>query len=215
MMKHGMLRTLTLGATALALAVSAAPAQARSHHDDDYYWRDRYHRDYRPNYDRRGYGHGRGYYGGVVVAPAPVVVTQPYYPAQNAQRIVCRDNYNPLPTVIGGVAGGAIGSGIGRGSGRTAAIISGALIGGMVGNYYTSYDRNCTYQTFEATPVGQPVYWQAPQGNYDYTVTPTRDYNTNGRYCREYQAVGTVGGHREETYGTACRQPDGSWQVVN
>lgn len=35
-----------------------------------------------------------------------------------------------------------------------------------------------------------------------------------GRYCREYQTTGTVGGKVEPLYGTACLQPDGSWQLA-
>jgi surface antigen len=27
--------------------------------------------------------------------------------------------------------------------------------------------------------------------------------------------VVTVGGRAEQAYGTACRQPDGSWQIVS
>jgi surface antigen len=36
-----------------------------------------------------------------------------------------------------------------------------------------------------------------------------------GAYCREYQTTVTVGGKSEQAYGTSCRQPDGSWQIVN
>jgi len=34
-------------------------------------------------------------------------------------------------------------------------------------------------------------------------------------YCREYTSTATVGGRPVETYGTACRQPDGSWKIVS
>lgn len=37
----------------------------------------------------------------------------------------------------------------------------------------------------------------------------------DGRYCREYSTVINVGGRGEHTYGTACMQPDGSWQIIN
>ncbi len=46
-------------------------------------------------------------------------------------------------------------------------------------------------------------------------MTPLRTYEPEpGRYCREYQTVVTIGGRAEQAYGTACRQPDGSWQIV-
>ncbi len=51
-------------------------------------------------------------------------------------------------------------------------------------------------------------------GNYG-TVTPIRDGSTSsGQYCREYQQTVTVGGRTQQAYGTACRQPDGQWKVV-
>jgi surface antigen len=45
-------------------------------------------------------------------------------------------------------------------------------------------------------------------------MKPMRSWEVaDGRYCREYQTVATVGGRRQQAYGTACRQPDGSWQM--
>jgi surface antigen len=37
----------------------------------------------------------------------------------------------------------------------------------------------------------------------------------SGKYCREFQQTVTIGGKTEQAYGTACRQPDGSWQIVS
>lgn len=34
----------------------------------------------------------------------------------------------------------------------------------------------------------------------------------NGQYCREYTETVEIGGRRESGYGTACLQPDGSWE---
>jgi hypothetical protein len=57
----------------------------------------------------------------------------------------------------------------------------------------------------------QPVY-QAP-----IQAVPTSDVYraNNGQYCREYQSTVRVAGHYENSYGTACQQPDGSWRVVD
>ncbi len=35
----------------------------------------------------------------------------------------------------------------------------------------------------------------------------------NGEQCREYQRTITIGGKTETAYGTACRQPDGTWKT--
>jgi surface antigen len=46
-------------------------------------------------------------------------------------------------------------------------------------------------------------------------VTPTHTYQgTGGQYCREYQQTIIIDGKPNQSYGTACRQPDGSWKVM-
>jgi surface antigen len=37
----------------------------------------------------------------------------------------------------------------------------------------------------------------------------------SGEYCREFQHQAQIGGRARDVYGTACRTPDGQWQVVN
>ena len=67
--------------------------------------------------------------------------------------------------------------------------------------------------TATTAPVGQAIQWN--EGNMNGRVTATRDgTSSSGRYCREFQQVVNVGGQKEESYGTACRQPDGSWEIV-
>lgn len=39
--------------------------------------------------------------------------------------------------------------------------------------------------------------------------------HANEPYCREYTKNVKVGGKLQESYGTACLQPDGSWEVQN
>ncbi len=47
-------------------------------------------------------------------------------------------------------------------------------------------------------------------------MTPVETYQRDdGQYCREFQQTVTIGGKTEEAYGTACRQPDGSWKIVD
>ena len=66
-----------------------------------------------------------------------------------------------------------------------------------------------------AAPLGTQIAWNNPESGHSGTVTPIREGHTSsGRYCREYQQTVTVGGRVKEAYGTACRQPDGSWQFV-
>ncbi|UCC55778.1 MAG: hypothetical protein JSU75_10565 [Gammaproteobacteria bacterium] len=63
-------------------------------------------------------------------------------------------------------------------------------------------------------PIGETIYWR--EGNASGYVTATREGTSSaGRYCREFQHDVTIGGSREQAYGTACRQPDGSWELIS
>ena len=121
--------------------------------------------------------------------------------------------------IIGGILGGALGHQVGQGTGQTAATIvgtlAGAAIGGSVGRTMDEVDRLKTSQTLENVRTGVPASWQNPDTGNQYTVTPTRTYSANGGPCREYTIDAVIGGRVEKVYGTACRQPDGSWQVQN
>jgi surface antigen len=77
-------------------------------------------------------------------------------------------------------------------------------------------DQYCTGQTLEYAQDQQTIQWQNPDTHASYNVTPINTYQAgDGRYCREYVTQSRIGGRLQETYGTACRQPDGSWQIVN
>jgi len=126
--------------------------------------------------------------------------------------------------LIGAGLGGLIGSGIGGGSGRLAATAAGAVLGLALGSEIgRSLDRadriyagRTQQQALETLPTGQSSTWTNPDSGHYGTVTPTRTYEVaDGRYCREFQHAVTVGGKTEMAYGNACRQPDGSWQIVN
>ena len=121
--------------------------------------------------------------------------------------------------VIGGVLGGLLGSEVGDGRGRTAAIIAGTLagaaIGGSVGNSMDDVDRLKTAKTLETVRTGVPSRWVNPDTGNRYEVVPTRTYDSGAGPCREYTIDAVIGGRDEAVYGTACRQPDGSWRVVS
>ncbi len=123
----------------------------------------------------------------------------------------------------GAVIGGVLGSNVGGGSGQLWATGAGALIGALVGSEVgRSLDRADRAALSQANdralkaPIGETITWNNPDsGNYG-TVTPVRDGTAaSGAYCREYQQEIIVGGTREVGYGTACRQEDGSWKIVD
>jgi hypothetical protein len=57
-----------------------------------------------------------------------------------------------------------------------------------------------------------PVVYAAPPPN---AAPASGSYvDKAGRTCREYQTTVTLGGAPQSVHGTACLQPDGSWQMV-
>jgi surface antigen len=125
--------------------------------------------------------------------------------------------------LAGAGGGGLLGAQIGHGPTRLAATAAGTLLGAFLGSEVgRSLDRSdrlyasrAQYQALEYTPSGGETTWRNPDsGNYG-AVTPTYTYqSTDGDYCREFQQKASIGGKTERVYGTACRQPDGQWQLV-
>jgi surface antigen len=128
-------------------------------------------------------------------------------------------------TAIGGLGGAAVGGLIGAaagggGAGIAAGVIGGGLLGGLVGNLLDDRDRRlaaeAAQRALETAPSGRSVAWRNPDSGHAGTVTPVRTYQAaGGTYCREYQTAVTIEGRQEQGYGTACRQPDGRWRIVN
>jgi len=121
--------------------------------------------------------------------------------------------------VLGGIAGAAVGSQVGKGKGQIVAVIGGTvaglLIGGNIGRQMDEVDQNCVGQALEQGTTGQAITWDNPETGGAYQVTPgNATTDPQGRYCREYTANANVGSGAEQVFGRACRQPDGSWQIV-
>ena len=62
-------------------------------------------------------------------------------------------------------------------------------------------------------PAPQVIVQPAPQPAPAPALAPRLAYDTS--YCREYSRTALVNGAPVEIYGTACRQPDGTWRIVN
>jgi len=125
--------------------------------------------------------------------------------------------------VFGGLAGAAIGSQVGHGWGTalamTAGVVGGALLGQHLGSRLDKADRyeqqQAAAQAFESAPAGQSVPWNNPDTGHSGQITPTHTYQQNdGTYCREFSSKVVIEGEAETVYGTACRNPDGTWRTV-
>jgi len=125
-----------------------------------------------------------------------------------------------IGAVGGATAGGLIGAAAGGGAtGIIGGVLLGGLLGGAVGNALDQRDRELAAQSYqnslETARTGTTSTWQNPDSGHSGSITPTRTYeNASGQYCREFQQTVTVGGETQQAYGTACRQPDGTWKIV-
>jgi surface antigen len=119
--------------------------------------------------------------------------------------------------IIGGILGGVLGHQVGSGSGRTAATVLGAMIGttigGNVGRSMDRTDRVKVSHALENVRTGVETNWRNPDTGYQYRVVPTRTFEQPEGPCREYILNATIGGNKEQVFGTACRQADGSWKI--
>lgn len=135
----------------------------------------------------------------------------------------CETTYQERGALLGAAAGGILGNQIGSGSGQVLATIAGtavgAIAGSSIGARMDAVDRMKMGQAYQNSleygRVGEETSWVNPDsGNYG-SVAPTRTYqNSVGQYCREFQQTITVAGEAQQGYGTACRQPDGSWKIL-
>ncbi|MEQ8394394.1 glycine zipper 2TM domain-containing protein [Thalassobaculum sp.] len=158
-------------------------------------------------------------------APQYIVVERPVWTAEPPRDYRPIDvsggfcNRELLGQVLGGAAGAAIGSQFGAGTGRLLAVAGGTLagffVGGEIGGSLDRADQLCADQALEYAPNGRAVEWRNPDSNVAYHMVPTETFQAGNRYCRTYTTTAIIGGRPQEAYGTACRQPDGSWEVVN
>jgi surface antigen len=125
--------------------------------------------------------------------------------------------------IAGAVGGAWLGSNVGKGKGNIAAIATGTLLGAYLGNQIgasldradLAYHEQTSQNSLEKNPDGMAATWQNPNSGHAGSITPVRTYQTaNNQYCREYRQVIQIDGRAEEALGTACRQNDGSWQIV-
>jgi len=111
----------------------------------------------------------------------------------------------------GAVAGGLVGVAVGD----TTGLLIGAALGGLLGHEIgRAMEREDQRRIAYALERNEAMRWRNAQTGNVYEVQPTRTRVQEGRQCREFRLVAEVGSREEEVYGTACRQPDGSWELA-
>lgn len=112
----------------------------------------------------------------------------------------------------GAVAGGALGAAVGGETGLIIGALAGGFLGYGVGRAMEEEDRRRIAYALEADRAMQ---WRNTQTGYEYEIEPIGPRDHGGRRCKEFRLHAEDSrGRPEEVYGTACRQRDGSWELV-
>jgi surface antigen len=139
----------------------------------------------------------------------------------------CANDSGPkqnVGTVLGGVGGAVAGAQFGKGTGQLVGVAAGTLIGALLGSEVgksldkadRGYMERANQRALETSPSGTQVSWRNPDSGNAGTIVPQPAYQAaSGEYCREFQQTIQVGGETKQGYGTACRQPDGSWKIMH
>ncbi|MBL4589400.1 MAG: glycine zipper 2TM domain-containing protein [Alphaproteobacteria bacterium] len=132
-------------------------------------------------------------------------------------------NKQQVGAATGAVIGGILGSNVGGGKGKYVAVGVGTLLGALAGSEIGKsldradqlYANRAMQQSYEA-PIGETVSWANPESGNSGSYTPVNEGygDDTNRYCREYKQEIEVDGRKEEAYGTACQNSDGTWQIV-
>jgi surface antigen len=126
-------------------------------------------------------------------------------------------------TIIGAVGGALLGSQFGSGGARVVATVVGALagawIGSEIGRSLDERDRRRHRETAQSAldenDPGETATWANSETGHSGSTTPGESFSREGRTCRNFEQTVTVEGETEVARGVACKQPDGSWQVVD
>ncbi len=113
---------------------------------------------------------------------------------------------------MGAVGGGIVGGALGGTTGALIGAAAGGIFGYSAGRAMEERDRR---QIAYALEANQPMRWENSDTGYQYEIEPRTTYVEGGRPCRQFRVLAEVNGQPQEMTGTACRQPDGSWKMLN
>ena len=124
------------------------------------------------------------------------------------KRVFNKENTIPLGAgILGAVVCNELFDGHGSKDGWTAAC-------GIAGYFASTAFMKRHNATLESNKTGQTTHWEDPDGK-QHSLTPTRTYYQGEAPCREFRQTVEIDGTTEIMTGRACRQADGSWQLVN
>lgn len=134
----------------------------------------------------------------------------------------CRTASDPAGVLLGALIGGLIGNAVGdgRGSATAAGVIIGGAVGAAMTRDMTCEDRSYAYRSyyngFNSGRPGSRYSWRNPSNNHRGDVVVGNYYNDrSGFRCTTFTQTIYIQGRPQVATGRACRQPDGTWAVVD
>jgi surface antigen len=98
------------------------------------------------------------------------------------------------------------------------AISGGGLVGGNFGSALTAKDRqlalNAEYKALEYGKSNEAVDWSGEGGLVVGKVKAAQPYRVGSQDCRQYAHELVSNGVTKAARGTACRNSDGSWSLL-
>lgn len=133
-------------------------------------------------------------------------------------------NAKAIGGIVGFVVGSLLGSSIGDGAGQQVTRGVGAILGAYIGSELAlrlvegdiELFNDAVDDGMENNDTGEQTTWENPDSGNAGSVTPTTDtYETvENTECRDFESTIVVEDEVETANGRACRQPDGSWKIV-
>lgn len=97
--------------------------------------------------------------------------------------------------------------------------LGGGLIGGSIGRDLSSRDRRqaleAEYRALEYGQGGQVIAWQSSRDVNRGEVVAAQPYRVGSQDCRQFAHTLYTGNASQTARGTACRNTDGSWSLLN
>jgi surface antigen len=97
-------------------------------------------------------------------------------------------------------------------------ISGGGLVGGTFGAVLDKVDRTMAfeaeYKALEYSKGGELVTWTGKTGTVAGKVVAAQPYRVGSQDCRQYSHELTLAGAMTNARGTACRNNDGTWSLL-
>ena len=101
-----------------------------------------------------------------------------------------------------------------RSAARSSAVSSAARSAQSLDERDRRLAQEAEYDALERGQSGVSRQWRDPDNGHYGEIVPSRPYKRGVADCRDYTHTVYIDGRPKQMRGTACRNPDGTWQNV-